>query len=387
MDFGDNSFPNNASDNAFFTDSGKWEVFAGNGCNPTGVGCYINKKEAQKGSCETYALAAWQKQGYDKKSSVGGPSGMTTAMIVAAASKILATNTPTDTLHQSSPPPTATWGQTNGVALRAQRAPRASWSKKLSAEAMAGWAKFWHFTGGPFWTKCATSSTLNDPCSCEMVTCDGTDITALDIQGVTGVQGPVVWFASIMPKLKKIKMGATLSISCADGKAASDSNNGTSIGKATGGWTCTQDSTPPGPSPPGPSPPGPPGPPAPTPTPPAPTPTPPAPTPTPPSPTPTPPSPTPTPPTPTPPTPTPPTPTPPTPTGSYKEEKSHSCDGDTIKNLPKGSTLADAEAACDGDAKCKCICQDDKTKDFEIDTVKTASADKKYNAWIKEEKE
>ena len=45
MDFGDNSFPNNASDNAFFTDSGKWEVFAGNGCNPTGVGCYINKKE------------------------------------------------------------------------------------------------------------------------------------------------------------------------------------------------------------------------------------------------------------------------------------------------------------------------------------------------------
>ena len=346
MDVGDDSFPPNSSTNALYTDKGKWGVYTG--CNPTGVGCFADARgpgpSSNKG-CKSIDLAAWQKESpqvmsananYDSGSTEHMASEMPTAAIVAAVVKILKTNIPPSSQLYGAEVLRPSWmGDAPGSKIRTQRAPRAAWSKKLTADALAGWQKFWDFAGGPFWTKCGSTKSRNDPCSCEMVTCSGTDIVAVNFQGDTGVQGPVVWISDVFPKLVAMELGATLNLTC--DKAGPDHRLQDDAGKAKGdSWTCVQDKTPPSPAPPGPSPaPGPPPPPGPS---------------------------------------------------SYISEPKTSCDGDTIKNLPDSTTLKEAQAACDKDVECGCICADKSDKSgWEVDKGTGYSSDGSHDSWIKQQ--
>ena len=67
-----------------------------------------------------------------------------------------------------------------------------------------------------------------------MVKCSGTEITEINVQGATGVQGPLNWLMDgRMSKLTKVTAGNELTIVCSKGSSSDAS-------KGAAGWTCAE---------------------------------------------------------------------------------------------------------------------------------------------------
>ena len=243
MDFDDASFPENSSDTTVYNDNGDWTVYTN--CDPTGVGCFHGGKALDtnasvgKGSCKTYTIAAWNKQGYDKGSKSDSISKMSNANIVAAANTILKTNAPS-AKERGNAAPSWSVGSTidsaviaDALVAKEAREGAASGYNACSGDCTV-WQQFWKFSNGPYWTQCNTTAAMTAPCSCSMVKCSGTEITEINVQGATGVQGPLNWLMDgRMSKLTKVTAGNELTIVCSKG-ASPDANKGAA------GWTCAE---------------------------------------------------------------------------------------------------------------------------------------------------
>lgn len=229
MNFGDDSFPSNTSHNILYNDDAVWKVYTN--CDPTmKPGCFQTKEFVNHSgndefkACKTFTLKQWQSKGYDKGSTVKSVSDLSNAQIVKMASDLLSSNYLNVHTRRSS---SSYWYQSDylySASPRSMYRENGQCAGNFDAKECKVWMKFWQFSNGPFWRKCNAPSFLTDPCSCSMVKCNGagTHITSINVQGDTGVQGPVVWLLDgQLPNLKSLVAGNELTVTCT---SASDQN-------------------------------------------------------------------------------------------------------------------------------------------------------------------